>query len=733
MKKTFFLPLSLLIFTTATYAQQKKDSVSRLLKLSMENLMDIPIYSVSKVQESTFEAPLSSSVVTKEQIKRSGCTSIMEALRLVPGLMVREQTNGNYDIHLRGLDNVPPNSNIVFFTNSTTLVMIDNHPVYNYLHGGTFWETLPVDLNDVEKIEVVRGPCAAMYGPNAVSGVINIITRKPEKEGLYTVANVQYGSYRSLIANASAGYSFNNRLSAVVSGNYQHRDRTQTSYYDVIRNQYVVLDSVTAVKNPAGNKDAYYPNRELAMRKYAINGLINYDPKENMHLELALGAQHSEVQKAFGSDPYAALLTTAQSDEKYASMKGALNNFTVQMSYHNGTQSPVAGATIWKWDFNTFDGLVEYNFKKIKNLSITPGIIFRKAVYDDSKYVDVAKKQGFWSGRAESITKAASLRTDYRLFDQKLRLLACGRLDKFNYPEKTYFSYQLAATYKPDEKNIIRVVHSKAYRAPLILDLFSNLDLTGRLNALQTFVLETRGNKNIRLLRSGMFEIGYRSKIKENLEIDLEAFYIRTNDFSNTIFQSGTFYPLEPVGFRGLLEINNVTVYSKQWGATMAVNLITGNWQVRPFVTLQATNLYNYSVYLNSPQSPPLPSNNRDPARNNIYSGLGTKIKHEGTPACFGGAYINWTPDAKFNINCNVFYYTDHTQLHSSNQTYKDGERGVENVKNKLILNAAISYAITKQFTVMVNARNCLNDQAREFYKSDAPAFMLFAGANFEF
>src|SRR3954463_7018833 len=133
---------------------QKSDSVSSLLRLSIENLMNIPIYSASKISESTFEAPLSSSVVTKEQIKRAGCTSIMEALRLVPGVIVREQTNGNYDIHIRGLDNIPPNSSLIFFTSSTALVMIDSRPVYNYLHGGTFWETLPVSLVDVEQIEV---------------------------------------------------------------------------------------------------------------------------------------------------------------------------------------------------------------------------------------------------------------------------------------------------------------------------------------------------------------------------------------------------------------------------------------------------------------------------------------------------------------------------------------------------------------------------------------------------
>src|SRR5688572_33188337 len=119
MRSKVFLSALFLLASFSLSAQ--KDSIeqaSKLSELSLEELMDISIYSVSKAEETTFEAPLSSSVVTREQIKRPGCTSIMEALRLGPGVIVREQSNGNYDIHLRGLDNVRPNSSMFFFANS---------------------------------------------------------------------------------------------------------------------------------------------------------------------------------------------------------------------------------------------------------------------------------------------------------------------------------------------------------------------------------------------------------------------------------------------------------------------------------------------------------------------------------------------------------------------------------------------------------------------------------------
>jgi iron complex outermembrane recepter protein len=714
---------------------QKTDSVSSLLHLSIENLMNIPIYSASKVAESTFDAPLSSSVVTREQIKRSGCTSIMEALRLVPGVIVREQTNGNYDIHIRGLDNIPPNAAFLFFTSSTTLVMIDNYPVYNYLHGGTFWETLPIDLNDVEKIEVVRGPSAALYGPNAVSGVINIITRKPLKEGLYSVANALAGSYNSIITNASLGYNQGGKISAVISGNFQNRNRTQSTYYDEPVQQYVPLDSVTAVKrNPLGaaNVNERYPHPDLAMRKYAINGFVNYNPAQNIRFSAAFGIQHAEVQKEFATDSYSAYISTAKADTRYASIKGDINNWLVQLSYFNGTQLPLLGLDNWRWNYNTLDALVEYKVSPIKNLDLTPGIIYRRAVYDDSKYVNTTIKEGLWSGRAESITNAFSLRADYKLLDQRLRLVGGGRADKFNYPDKFYYSYQLAATYKIDDRNMVRLVHSKAYRTPLIIDLFSNLDVTGPLGG-RTYLLQIRGNKNIKLLTSSLFEAGYRMQLADNLEFDLELFTTKTRNFSYTIFESGTFMPTGPLAFQGLADLNNLTVYAKQWGGTITVNYIAGAWQFKPFVTLQKTMLYDYSQYANSPDAPRLPSNHNDPATYNIYSGMGTKIKHRATPACYGGAYINWKAGARLNINLNPWFYSNQTQLHSSNLTYNDGERGVENIKGKLMMNAAVTYAISKRVTLSLSGRNCFNNRSREFYRADAPALMVFGGVNFEF
>src|SRR6188768_1063761 len=201
-----FLVLLCLLSSSVVFAQETKteEGGDDLYTLSLEELMNIPINSASKKDETLFDAPLSSYTITRADIDKSGATRIMEALRLAPGVIVREQTNGVYDIHIRGLDNILRTSEAYTKSNLTTLVMIDNRPVFNHNLGGTFWETLPIDLNDVERIEIVRGPSAPLFGPNAVTGVINIMTKRSSAKR-YVNANVQYGTPSTTIANAAFG------------------------------------------------------------------------------------------------------------------------------------------------------------------------------------------------------------------------------------------------------------------------------------------------------------------------------------------------------------------------------------------------------------------------------------------------------------------------------------------------------------------------------------------------
>ncbi len=132
--------------------------------MPLKELINVEITGVSKKPQKLSSAAAAIHVITQDDIRRSGVTSIPEALRLAPGITVGRQ-NSNF---CRGLDGR-------YLT--SLLVIVDGREVYNPVSNGVLWDTLDLMLEDIERIEVIRGPGATLWGMNAVNGVINIISK----------------------------------------------------------------------------------------------------------------------------------------------------------------------------------------------------------------------------------------------------------------------------------------------------------------------------------------------------------------------------------------------------------------------------------------------------------------------------------------------------------------------------------------------------------------------------
>jgi len=142
-----------------------------LAELSVEQLSAITVTSVARRSQPLSSAAAAVYVITNDDIRRSGATSLPEALRLAPNLQVARADTNQYAISARGFNNVLANK---------LLVMIDGRTVYSPLFSGVFWEAQQVMLEDVERIEVISGPGATLWGANAVDGVINVITKRAQ-------------------------------------------------------------------------------------------------------------------------------------------------------------------------------------------------------------------------------------------------------------------------------------------------------------------------------------------------------------------------------------------------------------------------------------------------------------------------------------------------------------------------------------------------------------------------
>lgn len=158
-------------------AAQDRQSV---LEMSLEELMNVEVTSVSKKRQKISEAPAAVFVITHEDLRRSGVTSIPDALRMVPGMQVAQVDANKWSVSARG-------SSGMF--SKQLLVLIDGRSVYTPLFSGVFWDVQDLMLEDVDRIEVIRGPGATLWGANAVNGIINIITKDASKtQGLLATA-----------------------------------------------------------------------------------------------------------------------------------------------------------------------------------------------------------------------------------------------------------------------------------------------------------------------------------------------------------------------------------------------------------------------------------------------------------------------------------------------------------------------------------------------------------------
>jgi len=147
------------------WAQQPKNP--DLSQASLEDLMNIEVTSVSRKEEKKSETGAAIFVITQEDIRRSGATNIPDLLRLAPGVDVARVDANRWAISIRGFNDLHADK---------VLVLIDGRSVYTPSFSGTFWDLVDVPLEDIERIEVIRGPGGTVWGANAVNGVINIIT-----------------------------------------------------------------------------------------------------------------------------------------------------------------------------------------------------------------------------------------------------------------------------------------------------------------------------------------------------------------------------------------------------------------------------------------------------------------------------------------------------------------------------------------------------------------------------
>lgn len=257
-------------------AAQPVAAPGSLAELSLEQLSELPVTSVSGRPESLRSAPASVFVISGEDIRRSTATNLPEALRLAPNLQVARIHAGQYAISARGFNNSVGNK---------LLVLIDGRSIYSSLYSGVFWDAQSPVLEDIERIEVISGPGGTLWGANAVNGVINVITKPAAatQGGIVSVTRSRNGGRELIRGGTVLGDSGHVRAYAQARdrGNSRLQDGTErpdaSSQWQIgFRADKDVEGSQLTVQGDAfrGGED---PANSMAPKMHGANLLARWD------------------------------------------------------------------------------------------------------------------------------------------------------------------------------------------------------------------------------------------------------------------------------------------------------------------------------------------------------------------------------------------------------------------------------------------------------------------------
>ena len=648
----------------------------------LEQLSSTSSMSASKHQEDLFDTPISMSVITGEQIKMAGALSIPEALKLVPGVLVRELSNGLYEVHIRGFENVPQFEDTTSLGNQSSLIMIDNRPVYNYFNGGTFWENLPIGIDDIAQIEVIRGASSALYGANAMTGVIHIITKRPSGQQGGEV-NLSVGSSKTNVAHVST-YTSLGEHKLRFSGLYDQRDRYQSTYYSYSKKQYVELDEINAERNtPFVIQDP-----KEAKDQTAFQVSLNNDPRSEVAYDISLSHQETTSHKE-----YLSIRTTTlhEATIKNSAINTQVNlrNFYFRLAHAKG-ESRFPAVNSFSFDETVTQSSIEYEYS-LPQWRIRPGLAYDEIDYDAE----------FVGGKRNLRNKAAMLRLDYQA-NSKLRFISALRHDEYNVPSDEYISYQLLSTYKMQMDSVLRIGIEKAHRSPFIVERYVGIGINDP--SFPGFRFDYIGDKQMDLTTINTIELGIRHQFSFNNWVDVEIFHNQIDDYvSPTNMGTTVEGPLTVI----TNQYQVLPTSAEQIGLTVDWGYEALNWDVNTFLTVQKTKIKDQFANLNSP--------------------LTLKdTTSKATPTTYGGFNANWHPNALWSLNSNLYYMQDH-------EVKLRQPEGNQNFQNWFTLNLKMTHHSSKLVDFHLALKNLSNRTQSQYFRADKIDPVLLLGIDMRF
>lgn len=492
--------------------------------LSLSDLLDIEVVSATRSESKLSESPVPISVITAKEIADSGLDNIPDVLARLPEIDVLHIGRSQTEVSLRG-------KNINF--NRRLLVLIDGRTEYNDLFGVTLWNAFPISMDDIERIEVVRGPASALFGANAYSGVINIITKQANGDKNQKI-RVQMGENNARYATVTANFK-GETSSFKFSANRQSADSHET---DV---SFPGFNRIPSTVNFRGDDESLEE-----MDRFTASVVYHGFEDWNFHVNLGVSDGYLELFQQPGlprekwdihGNNLHALLNYNFSDKTSMQFNIYKNEFEYYTglvptraeqegltAQDNGFFFPVRdSALLYHGQVDTFDYSLQFVGKAMEDKVAWVLGGERREVENDGGIVANSKREvsslfGNFTWRlGERWILGMGLRGD------RDTITGNGGTEATS----TDYGYNASIQYALNGTDSIRMAARKAFRAPSLFELFSSVDLPV---PNQNQQVNFRGNQQLEVETIESIDITYTAQFGNSVQATFEIFHEKYGD-----------------------------------------------------------------------------------------------------------------------------------------------------------------------------------------------------------
>jgi len=479
--------------------------------LEIEDLMDLSITSVSKHQEKISRAAAAVYVLTAPDLKNSGVTTLPQALRLVPGMEVAQINGAQYEISTRGARDL--------FANKL-LVLVDGRSIYSQLFSGVQWEMQQIPIEAIDRIEVIRGPGGALWGSNAVNGVINVVTK--------SAAQMQGGQLSGVLGERQ-------RFGSLSYGSQLNEKGYHRSYYQKVRDDLSV---------PEANQHDF---QKVDWRMdQMLSGTLNLMLNANLYN----GSFNYDTVRATAEAPYASLFNPHVSIKGgfiNSELKGgddASQNWQLQLYLEHYERD-------YEWLLNERQRIADLSWQQRIQLSSRQALTWGAGVrgnwdqFDDSLTVQLQPLSQY------NLIQQAFIQDQIRQAGDRAQLTLGTKLEHHRFDgSATLPTIRFAYALTPE--STVWVAASQAVQMPSRSNrsLTYLVDYAGQTAQYDLPVLVgLRPGKHIKPEKLTAYEAGYRVRLTDQWNLDASAFRQRYRDFRVSAPEPAAFSTREGFSF----------------------------------------------------------------------------------------------------------------------------------------------------------------------------------------